>query len=1099
MSAPPPAIRLLLADLPRVDGLGSPRPLALRDAALLAWLALEGPTPRERLLPLLWPGSDVTAARNSLRQRLFQLRRSLGVELVEGGATLALAPGVKHDLDDADGVLGELAPDLGPEFAQWLERQRGRRRGRLRESLAELADMAERAEDWADALAHAQELLALEPLSEAAHRRVMRLHYLAGDRTAALLAFDRCERVLKDEVGARPDGQTLALLQTIESAAVPAVRGGGPVPAAVLRPPRLAGRERERDALLGVAGTRTIAVLAGEAGQGKSRLLAEVCAALGADAACAVGARPGDAAVPYALLARLLRALRGREGVAGDAVRGDLAVVLPECGAPAAGQRDRVRLVGATVALVDEAAARGLRLLAVDDLQFAEAASVELLAAASGACACAWVLAMRPHELPPAAQAWVGVLDGAPGALRVDLAPLDLAATQALVASLALPEVDVASLHRRTGGNPMFMLESLKAALQQPGAAGAAAAGLRHWPRVEGVQRVILQRLARLSPWALKLVRCAAVAGPDLSAALVADVLGLAPLDQADAWAELEAAQVLREQGFAHDLIAEAARTLVPAAVARPLHAAVAEHLERHGGEPARVAAHWIAGGRPLQAVPHLRAAARRAQSVWRPDLGAALHEQAAALLLAAGDRHGAFDAWFDAAQLWSQHEQLGDNLRRALAALDELTADDGQRARAGLVRVAVLVEERQPEACFRLLQQTLAYAEKAGLADVETEALWDLTVLHWERRELAQAAQCAERGLARLAAVDLATARVDLHETGLKLHQALGVISHARGRLAEGDGQLEQAYALALGQGELVTGRSIADALAMSALDQGDTARALGWYRRVDEQTARAAQPPSSLALELVNRMSVLAISGDLGAALAAAGQAMDHVRQISFRYSVPAAARCHWLEGELGRPDLALKGLHALLARADLQPLERLLVDALRMRQGEEADTDELLERLAALPDLPVRGRLLCWAQPGCRADRVLPMLHVAATSTRDQGAFGLWASLETARAAALLRLDRAAEAAVVAQAVWQRLEQGVAPRDPFTRAAGTLCAALAPVWPELAQTVALRAQAWAQRAAATLPPVWREVYLERRALPSPVRRLLGQAQEG
>lgn len=44
----------------------------------------------------------------------------------------------------------------------------------------------------------------------------MRLHYLAGDRAAALLAFDACERMLKHEIGARPSPQTLALLAMLE-------------------------------------------------------------------------------------------------------------------------------------------------------------------------------------------------------------------------------------------------------------------------------------------------------------------------------------------------------------------------------------------------------------------------------------------------------------------------------------------------------------------------------------------------------------------------------------------------------------------------------------------------------------------------------------------------------------------------------------------------------------------------------------------------------------------------------------------------------------------------------------------------------------------
>ena len=217
---------------------------------MLAWLALEGPTPRARLAALLWPDSDADAARNALRQRLFQLRKSLGFDAVVGSATLALAEGLTHDLHDADSVLGDAAPAAGGEFAGWLEQQRQRRRDRIHLSLVELAQMAEDARDWSDALSHAQELLALEPLSEAAHRRVIRLHYLSGDRAAALMAFDRCEQVLKNEVGARPSAETLALLATLEQASDASgpttfAVAGGPVPASVLRPPRLIGRERE--------------------------------------------------------------------------------------------------------------------------------------------------------------------------------------------------------------------------------------------------------------------------------------------------------------------------------------------------------------------------------------------------------------------------------------------------------------------------------------------------------------------------------------------------------------------------------------------------------------------------------------------------------------------------------------------------------------------------------------------------------------------------------------------------------------------------------------------------------------------------------------
>ena len=107
-----------------VDPDGTALTLAPRDAALLAWLALEGPTPRARLAELLWPDSGADAARNALRQRLFQLRKALGFDAVVGSATLVLAAGLTHDLHDADSVFGDAAPAAGGEFAAWLEQQR---------------------------------------------------------------------------------------------------------------------------------------------------------------------------------------------------------------------------------------------------------------------------------------------------------------------------------------------------------------------------------------------------------------------------------------------------------------------------------------------------------------------------------------------------------------------------------------------------------------------------------------------------------------------------------------------------------------------------------------------------------------------------------------------------------------------------------------------------------------------------------------------------------------------------------------------------------------------------------------------------------------
>ena len=1148
-------LRLLqLADAPRVlDADGTALPLAARDAALLAWLALEGPTPRARLAALLWPDSEHDTARNALRQRLFQLRKAHGVDLAVGSRILSLAADVAHDLHDADGVLGQAEAAASGEFETWLAHQRLRRRNRLQESMHALAQMAEEACDWADALSHAQELLALEPVSEAAHRRVIRLHYLAGDRTAALLAFDRCEQLLKHEVGATPGAETLALLATVERAAPDALlRPATGMPPAVLRPPCLVGRDAERRALGRVLDEELVVLVIGEAGMGKSRLIADCFGAAGlagaagaagaasaipavtgqaAAAVLVIGARPGDAAVPYAMAARLLRALLQRTEPSA-AQRSALASVLPELAeAPPGAARDhRVRLRGAAQALLEQAVHHGLRAVVIDDLHYADTPSLELLHPLVGGVGCGWVVAMRPDELGVAARALVQAHAGSTGALTLQLQALDTATVAMLLDSLGIDglggPVQAESLRRRTGGNPMYLLETLKLALAAPrpspplptaGAAGAAAAmpqpgpGLA-WPQADNVQRLIQQRLLRLSPLALKLARCAALAGQDLSAPLVAQVLGLPVLDLADAWSELELAQVLCDGAFVHDLIAEAARAQVPLAIARTLHAQIAGFLEANAGQAAHIAAHiathWLAAHEPLKAVPHLNRAARQAQAAWQRGVAASLHEQAATILRQAGDRRGAFDAYFAAAQAASQivSQNVGKERMAGYGlALQQLADDDGQRAAAALVPAFLLLESREIDASRQRVLEALPLAQRAGLADIEVELLWDLTLLHLDRRELADARQRAEQALARLEHVDPATARLDQLGTRFKLMSVLGRILSATGDYARGDSTLQQALQQARHDREWAFTGFIASDLATNALEQGRLDQALRWSAESTADEARFDGGEHERGLVGSNRALVLSLCGDLGGALAAAEQTVTLYDRSTTRAELRSRQRLHALQFDLGRRDLALQGFQALRARPNLQAPERIALDAELLRAGATVDAEALLEQIIALDDFPLRARLLSLAQSGCPPLHVLPLLSLSAATARDQGAHGLWMTLQRHRLAALRLAGRAGEARALALLLWQRVDDGIAGIEMFPYLAAEICAALAEPQAgaraaecaEAAQQVALRASAWMQRAAETLPAPWRQTYLTRapvlQGMPPVARALL------
>ena len=241
--------------------------------------------------------------------------------------------------------------------------------------------------------AHARELLALEPLSEGAHRRLIRVLYLQGDRAAALLAFDRCEQMLKDEVGAAPSAETLALLATISGAGLPALPAPAQgLPASVLLPPRLIGRDAAWRALHEAWDAGRNALVSGEGGMGKSRLVGDFARARGRT--LVVGARPGDEPGRLRLAARLLRALpAGFLHGLDPPLRRTLAWLLPELGEPAAppGSQGQARLFNAVGAAL-EAETLALEGIVFDDLHFADATSIELLQYAIGASTRRWIV-----------------------------------------------------------------------------------------------------------------------------------------------------------------------------------------------------------------------------------------------------------------------------------------------------------------------------------------------------------------------------------------------------------------------------------------------------------------------------------------------------------------------------------------------------------------------------------------------------------------------------------------------------------------------------------------------------------------------------------
>ena len=210
--------------------------------ALLAYLATARPRgfqSRDALLALFWPEADDERARNSLRQALHQLRRSLGEAALPGRGEreVGVDPSVVRcdaaQFDDAvereswEEALrlhrGDFLPGLfvqdAPEVERWLDEERARRRRDAAGAAWRLTDAAEQAGDAVAAERWARLAVGLEPGDEPAIRRLVVLLHRAGDGAGALRAYDDLARRLREDYGLEPSEETERLVREIRDRA----------------------------------------------------------------------------------------------------------------------------------------------------------------------------------------------------------------------------------------------------------------------------------------------------------------------------------------------------------------------------------------------------------------------------------------------------------------------------------------------------------------------------------------------------------------------------------------------------------------------------------------------------------------------------------------------------------------------------------------------------------------------------------------------------------------------------------------------------------------------------------------------------------------
>lgn len=254
---------------------------------------------------LLWGELSDPAAANNLRQVLTSLRKSLEPFLLISRDTVELNPAHPYTLDvatfeallaPAPGLaLGErigrlqAAADLyqgdflegfyvrdAPEFEEWMLAQRARYRELALHSLHTLSQHHLDAGHYGAVIDGATRLLALDPWREETYQHLMLALARTGQRSAALAQYQRCRRLLGQELGVEPSAETIALYERIRAS---------------LRGPRhnlpatttdFVGREAEVAELHGLLAPRAglspearLVTILGPGGVGKTRLALE--------------------------------------------------------------------------------------------------------------------------------------------------------------------------------------------------------------------------------------------------------------------------------------------------------------------------------------------------------------------------------------------------------------------------------------------------------------------------------------------------------------------------------------------------------------------------------------------------------------------------------------------------------------------------------------------------------------------------------------------------------------------------------------------------------------------------------------------------------
>jgi DNA-binding SARP family transcriptional activator/tetratricopeptide (TPR) repeat protein len=960
------------------DGEPVALPASRKARSLLAYLVLSGRRQRrQHLCDLLWDGVDDpraalrwslsrlrSAVNGPAEQRLESDRISIGisedafaVDLFEVrrllGENVEEAP--LNELREAAKMFrGELLEGLDLldsfRFHSWCVGEREAARA-LR--LRILRTLTSRVPDPNEALRHAYDLVSVDPLDESAQTRVMQLLVQAGRQLDAQEQLRAYKRALEIELGVVPSDITMRLRKIIRDKPVAVPRPPLRPAHAVVATIPLVGREAELERFSAWLAEphAPMALLSGDPGQGKTRMMHEVVRLAQQRGAATIGGR-AYAAESGRAFGPWRDALARAEGVA------SALATLPD---DAQEQQARSRIFDELLSVVMAERGDAERLvITMDDLQWMDEASAAFLHFVARGAASRNVLlvcAMRPAELldNPAVERVLDALRADGKLFEFKLASLDASAV-AQICDAVDDGIDSAHVMDRSEGNPFFAVEVARALARGETALPA------------NTRRVVEDRLRALSEGARELLPWAASLGRTFHIDVLERVTKLDPVALVERVGELEERGVFEPKGsngydFTHDLVRDAAYRQLSGPRRRMVHRSIARSLAAWDGRTdafssTELLRHAELGQEQIIACHASVAAAREALSL---------------------------SAWVDACSIADrglQHTSaLGDEER--LRALLELL-----RCR---IQAASFLQRPHPAHIASALDNA---ATLGGSAEQKFEALYLRSVVHSDHgeEEHAEKSTVAAVDVGRSADPETAarliaqTARCLIHwerdvERARGLHteaqdalQALDLadIEHhwSAALLAQWDGELdaaverlETALELARQNGDRWREASCTTCLMKVCLEARRLDRVSELAERpfaFEEEGARAPRSPFIQALAAIAQ---LRRDGDCGSSLA---DSLDALRErnanVQLAYVLANLARFHLEAGRLDEAEAAAEEA-VTAAEAVTRPVS--LNDALSttarvmLARGDDAGAREALARAEGLAEQP---HLLC-----------------------------------------------------------------------------------------------------------------------------------------